>query len=224
MSSDILNREVKVFEIGKAGNQPFPINGERVSAKHARVTIDEAGRWILEDLCSTNGTYIYDDAGQLVRVGRKEIQEFTRIVLSDTTPMGASFYAHHLLEDNINDYRAEFRFLLEKAGRLYAERRLLKKRIKERRMLSNLIPGTVSCLLGLVVRIFFPDEMMLLIGSMSVMTTVLSLLVAWINNRDERLQELSYRIQNLLACPKCGRPLSEYDLNNQLCPACKSHA
>ncbi len=224
MYCDILSCDVKVFEIGKTGNQPFPIDGERVSTRHACVTIDDGGRWILEDLGSTNGTYVYDDAGKLVRVGRKEIQEFSRIVLADTTPMGASFYAHHLLENNPNDYRAEFRFLIEKSGRLYAERRFLEKKIKERRMLLNLIPGTVSCLLGLVVRIFFPDEMMLLIGTMSVMTTVLSLFVAWINNRDGRLQELSYRIQNLLACPKCGRPLSEYDLSNQLCPACKSHA
>lgn len=224
MSSDILNREVKVFEIGKTGNQPFPINGERVSAKHARVTIDAAGRWILEDLCSTNGTYVYDDAGKLVRVGRKEIQEFTRIVLSDTTPMGASFYAHHLLENDTNDYRAEFRFLIEKFGRLHSERSRLEKQIKDRRLLLNFIPGTVSCFFGLTVRIFFPDEMMLLIGSMSAMTTVLSLLVAWINNKDERLQELSCRMQHLLACPKCGRPLSEYDFANQQCPACKSHA
>ena len=44
--------------IGKVGTQKFAINGERVSRQHAKITVTDSGLWILEDLNSTNGTYI----------------------------------------------------------------------------------------------------------------------------------------------------------------------
>lgn len=213
-----------VFTIGRNGNQPFPIQGERVSSEHARVTIDEQGRWLLEDLNSSNGTYIYDSSGRLIHIRRKEIDEYTRIVLADATPMGATFYAHHLLEHNKDEYRSEFKYLLELYGRLHDERQRLEHRIKQRRIWLNFIPGLVSCLIGLLMRVVFPDDRMLLIAMMSASTTLLSLLVSLINNSDNRLRLHVEKMQRLVTCPKCGRPLSDYDLTNQLCPACKSHA
>ena len=44
--------------IGKEGTQKFPINNSRVSRQHAKITVSDSGQWTLEDLNSTNGTYI----------------------------------------------------------------------------------------------------------------------------------------------------------------------
>ena len=45
--------------IGKEGTQKFPINNSRVSRQHAKITVSDSGQWTLEDLNSTNGTYIF---------------------------------------------------------------------------------------------------------------------------------------------------------------------
>ena len=47
--------------IGKEGTQRFAINGSRVSRQHAKITVTDSGQWILEDLNSTNGTYIINE-------------------------------------------------------------------------------------------------------------------------------------------------------------------
>lgn len=106
---------MKEFIIGKEGTQKFliPLTKTRVSRQHARITIDDNGVWTLEDLNSTNGTFIIDDEGELRQIRRMVIGEFTRIVLADQTQMGFSFIAHHVIEDDPNDYRAEFRHVLE---------------------------------------------------------------------------------------------------------------
>ena len=121
---------MKEVIIGKEGTQKFAINASRVSRQHAKITILDNGQWILEDLNSTNGTYIIDENDELVQIKRMNITEFTRIVLADQTSMGFTFYAHHVLEDDPANYQQEFRHvlqihdkaLMEKAGidvRLY---------------------------------------------------------------------------------------------------------
>ena len=86
--------------IGKEGTQRFAINGSRVSRQHAKITVTDSGQWILEDLNSTNGTYIINENDELVQIKRVNITEFTRIVLADQTSMGFTFYAHHVLEED----------------------------------------------------------------------------------------------------------------------------
>ena len=70
------------FIIGRQGTQPFPISDAyyHVSTRHALITIDEQGQWWIEDLNSTNGTYIQDSTtGEFVRVQKKRIHEYQRI-------------------------------------------------------------------------------------------------------------------------------------------------
>ena len=46
--------------IGKEGEQKFPIKNAGVSRHHARISI-VGGKWLLEDLNSTNGTFVNDE-------------------------------------------------------------------------------------------------------------------------------------------------------------------
>jgi len=50
--------------IGKAATNDVVMEGEYVSRTHARIA-GQPGRWLLEDVGSTNGTFVYQD-GQLV--------------------------------------------------------------------------------------------------------------------------------------------------------------
>ena len=125
---------MKEFIIGKEGTQKFliPLTKTRVSRQHARITIDDNGVWTLEDLNSTNGTFIIDDEGELRQIRRMVIGEFTRIVLADQTQMGFSFIAHHVIEDDPNDYRAEFRHVLEIHQKALLDKAAMDLRLKRR--------------------------------------------------------------------------------------------
>ena len=106
---------MKEFIIGKEGEQKFKISEKRnkVSRKHCKITIDDNGQWYVDDLDSTNGTYIINEEGEIVQVRHYPITEFTRIILADQTPFGFSFIAHHVLEEDPFNYRKEFIHLLK---------------------------------------------------------------------------------------------------------------
>ena len=89
--------------IGKQGDQKFPIKNAGVSRQHASITI-EGGHWILEDLDSTNGTFVRDDNGLYQRVSRVEIKEDTMVRLGDESSNGYAFMAHHVVEDDPENY------------------------------------------------------------------------------------------------------------------------
>ena len=220
---------VRKFIIGRKGTQPFaiPESKERVSEQHAIVTIDDNGIWMLEDLDSSGNTYVYNSQGILVKVKKKRIDEFTKIVLADTTSMGYSFIAHHLIESDPENYRTEFLHTINKYKGIKQKYNELEEKMKTRRVFLNLVPPVVSAVLALGTRVVFsnnPNIIYMIIGMMSVVTGLLSTLINLYVNKDTSLRDYATRMQKVITCPKCGRPLSEYDINNQICPVCKAHA
>lgn len=107
--------------IGKQGDQKFPIKNAGVSRQHASITI-EGGHWILEDLDSTNGTFVRDDNGLYQRVSRVEIKEDTMVRLGDESSNGYAFMAHHVVEDDPENYAYEFARLAEWRDQFKKER------------------------------------------------------------------------------------------------------
>jgi pSer/pThr/pTyr-binding forkhead associated (FHA) protein len=59
-------RDGMVF--GRLPSCEWPVDDSSVSRRHARV-VQDAGGWFLEDLGSSNGTYMRVRSGQLVRPG-----------------------------------------------------------------------------------------------------------------------------------------------------------
>ena len=59
--------------IGKEGNQPFVITSAGVSRKHAQITIDHE-TWFIEDLNSTNGTFVQNEDGDYIRIINMQIR------------------------------------------------------------------------------------------------------------------------------------------------------
>lgn len=128
--------------IGKQGDQKFPIKNAGVSRQHASITI-EGGRWILEDLDSTNGTFVRDDNGLYQRVSRVEIKEDTMVRLGDESSNGYAFMAHHVVEDDPENYAYEFARLAEWRDRFKKERERCQAAQRNRRLVQILISVVV---------------------------------------------------------------------------------
>lgn len=102
---------MKTIILGKEGNQPFKIKNEDVSRRHAQITIDDNNEWVLEDLQSTNGTFIRDEKGNLVRIGKVGINPMTFICLGPENSKGCFFYAKQV--ENYGNFSEEYEYLNE---------------------------------------------------------------------------------------------------------------
>ena len=107
---------MKEFVLGKEGDQPFEINQQGVSRRHAKVSIDDNDNWIVEDLGSSNGTYVREnDSGELRSLGQNgkvRITPLSFIVLGPDNAKGCGFYARQLL--NPGNFNEEYEYLNEK--------------------------------------------------------------------------------------------------------------
>lgn len=203
--------------IGKDGEQKFPIINAGVSRQHARITIT-GNEWILEDLNSTNGTYIRDKDGNFERVLTKRINEDTVIRLGDSSLNGYTFWAHHVLEEDPNDYAYEFCKISQLYTMLFEKRRLFievtQKKIRNKRILV----GLSGPLLSLIIIVLFEIRFGYML--ISPITLILQQFIPQRINTEE----IDRKIKNVTVCPKCGRPLSEYEIKSQQCMSCKSHS
>lgn len=102
--------------IGTQGDQWFPINQSGVSHKHAFMTIPDNhdDPWILEDNHSTNGTFIRNENGQMLRISRVEISPMAFIQLGPNDVRGCSFYVSKCLtsrQQNPKKHKKEFEYI-----------------------------------------------------------------------------------------------------------------
>lgn len=210
--------------IGKEGTQKFTINSPRVSRRHARITITDDDEWILEDLGSTNGTYVVDDNGELVQVKRAVISEFTRIVLADQTSMGFTFYAHHIIEDDPKNYQKEFRHVLKVHDEAVREKAQIDVKLQRKGMM-RFLPGFISATVGLVLTLLLPlNQKVYGVAVTALFTTILQAVINVYVGRDSRLKTFSSKYSARLTCPCCSKPLTEMEFKNQMCSRCKAHA
>lgn len=209
-----MNRQII---IGKNGEQKFPITNAGVSRHHARITITDNG-WLLEDLNSTNGTYVRDENGNFERVLSKRIHEDTVIRLGDSSINGYTFWAHHVLEENPNDYGYEFTRISEFHKNLSEEKRYWVRRCQRKIRNTRILVTLSGPLLFLTLASIFKINMGYII--VACITGALQQLVPQKINTDQ----IDNKIKSMLVCPRCGRPLSEYEIKSQQCMACKSHS
>ena len=87
-----------IIKIGKASDNDFVVNDPHVSRYHTKLVREEGECWLLEDLGSTNGTFV--NGVQIVK---------KRITPSDTIKLGNDYVLNisEVLKSN-NDYTEEF--------------------------------------------------------------------------------------------------------------------
>ena len=65
-----------IITIGKAHDNDYVADDPQVSRHHARLVCESDGGWIIEDLASTNGTFVND-----IQVIRKRVTKSDQIRL-----------------------------------------------------------------------------------------------------------------------------------------------
>ena len=197
------------YIIGREGNQKFNIDDEKfgaVSRRHARLKVDEeTGTWTLRDEGSTNGTFILDERGELQPVSGEVVSSpTTRISLGGQRHNALTIVAHTVV-DGGKSFAPDFDELdrrLEEFKRRSANK---KSQMKWLRILLSLLP--IACLVipGLGVEARFVGVSV---------ASLLNAALAGLHDPTKLAEERSRTI----VCPKCGRALSDRDVERHSCP------
>lgn len=203
----------KEYFIGREGNQNFEIDDTKynaVSRKHARLTVDEeAGLWLLRDEDSTNGTFIVDDKGELLRVKDEvRIKPTTRICLGGKRYNALTLVVHAVV-DGGNSYGPDFDELEHKLAEYKARVEKKKKSMWFRRIALSMLPVVFLLIPGI-------DMMGRIVG-----VTVASVFNAVLSGFDNQ-NSLNEERSRTIVCPKCGRALTDKDVERHCCP-CGAH-
>lgn len=208
-----------IIRLGKATDNEVVADHPHVSRHHARLTRDQEGRLLLEDLGSTNGTFVND-----AQVLRKYVVPTDRVRLGDAS----EWLVSEILKYN-NDYSAEFELL----KRVYDDYVDAKVKIQsanqfKTRLLQSLpfaIPGIVGVIVG------FLGKGSMTWFSVSLLITVCAPMIGiYLGAKQSartpaQLQALANQFKIDYVCPKCGTFLGEVPWeslrNRKQCPACK---
>ena len=209
-----------IIRLGKATDNEVVADHPHVSRHHARLTRDQEGRLLLEDLGSTNGTFVND-----AQVLRKYVVPTDRVRLGDAS----EWLVSEILKYN-NDYSAEFELL----KRVYDDCVDAKVKIQsanqfKTRLLQSLpfaIPGIVGVIVG------FLGKGSMTWFSVSLLITVCAPMIGiYLGAKQSartpaQLQALANQFKIDYVCPKCGTFLGEVPWeslrNRKQCPACKA--
>lgn len=196
-----------------------PCDRDSVSGRHLSITVNDDGSIVAEDLNSTNGTYLKDSTGAFHRIYKKQVAESDILRLGATGAGSFTISVHRALNPD-DTYAYEFRQLKKQ---LRIQRQL--EHEKEKKIEIN---GWISKCSGIIV-----IGLCALAGSISgvdIDPNVRYVLIACapvavgliFGSTSKQLKALRKRREKTLVCPRCNRPLSEFDLEQGQCSRCKA--
>lgn len=211
------------YIIGRAssdGMVKVPATCDRVSGTHARITVDDYGTWTLEDLDSKNGTFVRDDNGEFQRVYRKQISKKTVIRLGSGGSGCFVFTAGHVQAPEPDNYEYEFH-QMKKLLRAQQDKEQKKEKAIERNGWIAKFSGFgvigICALLGSIKGVDIdPTMRYILISSAPVVVGLL------FKGDAAALKSLRRKRDKIIVCPRCERPLSEFDVEHCQCSRCKA--
>lgn len=211
-----------MITIGKANDNEYVVNDPSVSRHHARLTYEEEGHWILEDLGSTNGTFVNG-----IQIARKQVTSKDVIKLGDSYVLNLV----EVLKAN-NDYSEEFAALKQVYDNyIQAKIKIQSSNQFKTRLLQSLpfaLPGIIGVLIG------FSGKGSPALFAISLFITICAPTVGiyWGAKQSAKipklLQDLTNQFKIDYVCPKCGTFLGEIPWeslrNRKHCPvsSCKA--
>lgn len=211
-----------MITIGKANDNEYVVNDPSVSRHHARLTYEKEGHWILEDLGSTNGTFVNG-----IQIARKQVTSKDVIKLGDSYVLNLA----EVLKAN-NDYSEEFAALKQVYDNyIQAKIKIQSSNQFKTRLLQSLpfaLPGIIGVLIG------FSGKGSPALFAISLFITICAPTVGiyWGAKQSAKipklLQDLTNQFKIDYVCPKCGTFLGEIPWeslrNRKHCPvsSCKA--
>jgi hypothetical protein len=193
--------------LGRNGNQPFTITANGVSAQHAKITID-GDKWTLEDMNSTNGTFIRDEKGSIRQIVKVDITPKTFIYLGPKSSEGCFFYAHQVKTPG--DFHKDYQLMNEKLTEL-------ETKIKHEEQLSWTVKLTTFALTFVLIWAINDIQTMRAVAMISPM-------VALLYDPRKRIKKIRERFARFFDCPnpRCSNTLSKTSVENWRCPECRN--
>lgn len=211
-----------MIRIGKSEDNDFVVNDVYVSKHHAKLIHSQDGLWILEDLDSTNGTFVND-----CQIHRKYV------TFSDSIRLGNSYVLNlsEVLKYN-NDYSEEF------AKLKYIYNDYIKAKIQiqssnqfKTRLFQSLpfaLPGIVGVTIGFLGK--GSPEMFAISLMITICAPTIGIYLGAKQSAKipEQLQNLANQFKIDYVCPKCGTFLGEIPWeslkNKKQCPVSSCRA
>ena len=208
--------------IGKAEDNYFVIRDQEVSRYHAALTREDNGDLLLEDLDSTNGTFVND-----CQIMKKKVSS------GDKISFGTNYtiYVSDILKSD-NDYSEEFAQLKDVFDRYIREKIVIQTKNQFKTRLFQSLPFAMVGVFGIMIHFLRKTSNSLLIISfiIAICAPVAGIYFGARQSAKipELLQRLAHQFKIDYVCPKCGAFLGEIpweSLNNKKqCPVstCKA--
>lgn len=209
------------YIIGRHSSSPLKIPADKnaVSNQHLKIIVSPNGTWTLEDLNSSNGTYIRDDKGEFHRVYKKQIHESDIIRLGNGGANSYTFTAKRVVAPD-ESYQYEFRKLKNLLAHYKEEEQKREKKMEINGWISKLagvaIVG-ICAILGAVSGINIdPNTRYLLIAFAPIVVGL------FFSGDKAAMKTLKSQKAKIMLCPHCGKPISEFDVEQGQCSRCKA--
>lgn len=212
---------MKTILLGREGNQPFTIKDgtDGVSRCHAQITITDTNEWYLEDMDSSNGTYIRDeDTGELICVkGKRRIFPMTFIFLGPDNSKGCCFFAKQAI--SYGDFTEERQYLLAKEEEFSAKKKQVEKVGSNLNLLKTALPFVLFGLSLLVVPGEGDLQLLIRMGASAVPSVFIQLLY----NPKVKENEVKKLRERFSHCPNpcCSNKQTPREIQNMRCSKCK---
>mgnify|MGYP002288630033 CR=1 FL=1 len=198
----------------------IPPKHNAVSGHHAKITVHDNGEWMLEDIGSTNGTYVVQPDGSLRQVSRMRITPATTIQLGPPTVNGYRFTASYVTKDLDPAWQAlqADLFYIKSCEEKFKSRARTFGWLQKT---SSIIALGLTFLVDMVVTMDSQTMMFVRMGFMAVAPAIVGVAMDLsLKGREELLRK-----RKGLVCPNpaCQRPLGEREIEYGACPFCKSY-
>ena len=191
------------IKIGKAADNHFVIDNPQVSRYHAILTQEDNGDLLLEDLGSTNGTFVNNS-----QIVKKKVLAGDKVAFGTACTISVS----EILKSD-NDYSEEFECLKGVYDSYIKEKIRIQSSSQFKTRLFQSLPFAVIAVLGIVLGILKHTDKGVLAFSLIIAVLAPTIGIYFGARQAAKipalLQELANQFKIDYVCPKCGTFLGE---------------